>query len=382
MKNVLPWMRREELDNRNFGLDLVRFLAITLVLIAHTMMAFFNAPANRAFELYSGVLGVDLFFVLSGFLIGTIIIKIHDKTNFTTFKNVKSFWVRRWFRTLPNYLLILLFYLIFFRIYRLYIPYYKLPFYLVFLQNCFSTEPGFYGVSWSLSVEEWFYMSFPLILLFYQRFAPANKQKSILFTICTFLTACLVLRIAWTHIDNRGWDEGFRKQMPLRLDSISIGVLAATIKYYYQKFWFKNKNKMVALGIALFATATAVIYHFILRDNLMKINFFMDTFYFTVMSVALALLLPFAYSLKAPRWRFIRYAVTYISIISYSIYLIHPLFSYLIPHYFTGKVSPAWETVMLWATTIVASHVIYNLFEKQVTKLRNLYSDKKEPAAA
>jgi peptidoglycan/LPS O-acetylase OafA/YrhL len=382
MEKFSPWMRREELDNRNFGLDLLRFLAIILVLIAHTLMAFYDSPRTHPFELYSGVLGVDLFFVLSGFLIGTILIKIHDKTTITTFANVKSFWIRRWFRTLPNFLLVFAIYLIVFRLYHLYIPYYKLPLCLVFLQNCFSTNPGFYGVCWSLSVEEWFYLTFPLILLLYQRIAPKNKQTSILLTIVTFLVGCLLMRILWMRVDYRGWDEGFRKQMPLRLDSISVGVLVATIKYYYEKAWFGNKNKAVILGLAMFATATAIVYHFILTADLMKTNFFMDTFYFTLMSFSIALFLPFLYAIKTPSFRLLKYAVTYISIISYSIYLIHPIFSYLIPHYFAGKLAPWTETVMLWVATIVGSHLIYNLFEKRITALRNLYSDKKEPKAA
>jgi len=382
MNNILPWMGRNELEKRNFGLDLFRFFAIMLVLIDHTMLGLFKDLSLRPFEDYCGLIGVDLFFVLSGFLIGTIIIKIHDKTDVTTFKNIKSFWVRRWFRTLPNFLLVFAIYLVVFNIYKLYIPYYKLPLYLVFLQNCFSTEPGFYGVTWSLSIEEWFYLTFPLILLIYQRLAPRDKQKNILFTIATFVVGCLVLRVIWMHFDYRGWDEGFRKQMPLRLDSISIGVLVAAVKYYYQQFWFNNKNKMVAVGILLFASATAIVYRFFLRGNLMQKNFFMDTFYFTIMSVAIGLLLPFAYSLKAPRLTFIRYAVTYVSIISYSLYLIHPIFSYLVPYYFSGKVSPIGESVILWVTTIIASHLIYNLFEKRITALRNQYSDKKEPAAA
>ncbi|TSJ40888.1 acyltransferase [Mucilaginibacter corticis] len=382
MQNILPWMRRDELENRNFGLDLFRFFAITLVLIDHTMLGLFKYRSLRPFEDYCGLIGVELFFVLSGFLIGTIIIKIHDNTDVTTFKNIKSFWVRRWFRTLPNFLLVFAIYLVVFNLYKLYIPYYKLPLYLVFLQNCFSTEPGFYGVTWSLSIEEWFYLTFPLILLAYQHFVPRSKQKSIFFTIATFIVICLLLRVAWMHFDYRGWDEGFRKQMPLRLDSISIGVLAATIKYYYQKFWFNNKNKMVVLGIIMFCLATSIVYHFFLRGNLMQKNFFMDTFYFTIMSVAIGLLLPFVYSLKAPRLKFIQYAVTYVSIISYSLYLIHPIFSYLVPYYFAGRLNPIVESAIMWVLVIIASHLIYNLFEKKITVLRNKYSDKKEPAAA
>ncbi len=377
-KNIL-WMHKSELQNRNFGLDLIRCLAILMVLVAHSLMAFYAIPSLKAITLYLGIIGVDLFFVLSGFLIGTILIKIHNKKDRTTFKDVKSFWVRRWFRTLPNYFLFLLVYLLFFRIYSLYVPYYKLPLYLVFLQNAFSTNAWFYGVCWSLSVEEWFYLLFPLGLLLFQHFILKNKQKTILYTIFCFLIACLSLRIGVALIHNtRGWDEGIRKQMPLRLDSIAIGVLAATIKHYNKNFWFNNKNKIILVGVGLFTILSTILYLTFLKNSSYNGNFFVNTLYFTLMSMAIAMFIPYAYSLKAPSFNLLKYAVTYISILSYSVYLIHSIFSYMIPHYLKGKVSPAIMFVMLWIATFAASHLVYNLFEKRVTALRNLYSNKKE----
>ena len=52
--------------------------------------------------------GVELFFVLSGFLIGGILIKTFQKDNSFGIKTISNFWIRRWFRTLPNYDLILI----------------------------------------------------------------------------------------------------------------------------------------------------------------------------------------------------------------------------------------------------------------------------------
>ena len=87
-----------------------------MVVLAHSyclLQRLTNAPVLikyvnlfERFIINLGPIGVELFFVLSGFLIGGILIKIFDNTEFT-FADVRRFWIRRWFRTLPNYWLIL-----------------------------------------------------------------------------------------------------------------------------------------------------------------------------------------------------------------------------------------------------------------------------------
>ena len=96
-------------ENRVFGLDLLRFFAIMLVVFGHSrwMTESFPRPLHILFH-GSGILGVELFFVLSGFLIGGILLKNFEKNgNSLNPDEIKQFWIRRWFRTLPNYFLIL-----------------------------------------------------------------------------------------------------------------------------------------------------------------------------------------------------------------------------------------------------------------------------------
>jgi peptidoglycan/LPS O-acetylase OafA/YrhL len=147
--------------NRSFGLDIVRFWAIVLVMINHSgpFLPYFKSKWH--IEFFSGFLGVELFFCLSGFLIGTILLKVVDSGHAGP-KELLSFWVKRWFRTIPIYWFCLLLYVACFL-------YFKYPEfgsidgthllgYFVFIQNLFYYHPHFFEVSWSLCIEEWFYL--------------------------------------------------------------------------------------------------------------------------------------------------------------------------------------------------------------------------------
>ena len=90
---------------RNFGLDLFRALAIILVVLSHGKFLL-NGTALENFPFFKMLDGVDLFFVLSGFLIGGIILRTMSEG--WNWRGVAHFWKRRWLRTLPNYYFILL----------------------------------------------------------------------------------------------------------------------------------------------------------------------------------------------------------------------------------------------------------------------------------
>lgn len=150
----------ENKSTRIYGLDLTRAIAILLVLISHTSYIF-KESSNPILDLF-GFQGVEIFFVLSGFLIGNILLKIINSASFS-FSDITYFWVRRWFRTLPLYFLILLV--------NIGIAYFvgyeitdNLWVYFVFLQNFSSEHILFFPESWSLSVEEYAYIFAPITL--------------------------------------------------------------------------------------------------------------------------------------------------------------------------------------------------------------------------
>ena len=141
-----------DLEHRVFGLDLMRAVAILMVVLVHgdaiVKPVFPNFPKFMIFD------GVDLFFVLSGFLIGQILLKVFLRNEFN-FMSVLQFLKRRWFRTLPNYYFVLILALLYTVISTGGIGRFSGD-YLFFLQNFRQRHPDFFAVAWSLTIEEWF----------------------------------------------------------------------------------------------------------------------------------------------------------------------------------------------------------------------------------
>jgi peptidoglycan/LPS O-acetylase OafA/YrhL len=104
-----------------------------------------------------GTLGVEIFFVLSGFLIGQILLR--DFEQGVNFKKLLHFWKRRWIRTIPVYYLVLFLKFVLAPAIGI-----NIIWYFLFLQNnIYGID--FFGVSWSLVIEEWFYLLIPFGLL-------------------------------------------------------------------------------------------------------------------------------------------------------------------------------------------------------------------------
>jgi peptidoglycan/LPS O-acetylase OafA/YrhL len=153
-------------DERNPALDTLRAIAILVVVITH--LAPVQQPMDLAHRFLDlGVRGVDLFFVLSGYLIGGIAIREILRKGAL---NVPTFWKRRWLRTLPAYYAV-------FALYGLkqLLPHKSLGFvhpwsYVVFWQIYAVVPLEDFAHSWSLCVEEHFYLVLPLLLALFAKF--------------------------------------------------------------------------------------------------------------------------------------------------------------------------------------------------------------------
>ncbi|RFZ85738.1 acyltransferase [Mucilaginibacter terrenus] len=372
------------IDKRIFGLDLVRCIAVLFVLTAHTLFIISSRKIIHYICAYTAVVGVELFFVLSGFLIGTILINAVDKEVTTSFKTIKLFWIRRWFRTLPNYYFMLLVYLSFVLLTTTSLPVSKLKLlsFFVFTQDFVSEESNkFFGIAWSLSVEEWFYLTFPLVL-FAMQFVFRSRKSSLITTICTFIFLPLFARIILSHTSHLSWDGGYRKITFIRLDAIGLGVLAAFVKYYYQIKWTRYKNTLFVAGGVLFLLMMIILFqqyvvNFDFTTGLQngEPNTFTKTLLFSLMSLSIAMMLPLLHDLQVKSNSLPVRLITFISLISYSVYLVHPLIIQFILQIVKPR-NGILKVAEIWGTTILISYLQYRFFELKMTALRERFGPK------
>ena len=353
MMNILS-IKEISNNNRIIGLDVLRSIAIILVLIAHGKKMI-PVPIPEI-----GTLGVDLFFILSGFLIGTILIQIFN--NSAGLKGIKNFLIRRWFRTLPNYYLFLLGNIIIgFLTGSLTLYFLE---YFAFLQCLTFRVTPIMGESWSLCIEEWFYLIFPVWLLMFSFFF-ARKKKMILLAIVLFILFFTVLRIGFFYNSvDRSWDFGYKCTTLLRLDSIAYGVFCAWVNRFYKTSFVKFKNIFLTCGI-IGLLLTVILY------MLQPSDFFQKVFIFSLTNMSFSLLIPFFTELKI-RHKSLNYAIAHTSIISYSVYLIHHSFVLRFLEYIY---LPTYISYFLyWFLSFLISTIVYNIYEKRMTSLRNRVS--------
>jgi peptidoglycan/LPS O-acetylase OafA/YrhL len=360
---------------RIYGLDILRAFSIFTVVYAHgyvLVREHVNADIYHALEFD----GVGIFFVLSGYLIGKILLDLANRETFSM-RGVLRFWIRRWFRTIPNYLLVLCLLLLIASQMQGGLPD-GWPGYFIFVQNFAGPHPGFFPEAWSLSVEEWFYFLFPLVLFAAISVAGQHRQRAVLFCIIIFILIPTALRVfKATALGYQGvgvWDQDLRKIVILRLDSIVYGVLAAYLHRSYAAMWSRFPNIALVMGIALM-TYDKLQWFYI--ENI----FYRQYLTFTVNGVG-AMLLIVSLSAIVTGHGVVYRAVTFISKISYAMYLVHlsliqmillPLIGGWLGLVGGGAAALA-NYVLFWALTIGLSYVLYRHFEQPVMNLRDRFS--------
>ena len=284
-------------EDRIYYIDFLRALAILLVLIGHTVSAF-GAP-NYLAPLQFGGSGVDLFFLLSGWLIGSQLFKEYQRYGNI---QIKRFWIRRWLRTLPAYYAVL-----FATLTQQYLTKdavtSPIP-HLLFFQN--YTDMNYFTVSWSLALEEQFYLAIAPIILFLHRL-PKLLQTSVLLLI-------LVLPSAFRHL---GWYES-SNETHVRWDCCVMGVLLANIYYQYRKFW--DSMKPFSLIIAV---VCLLVYISIYISRWMPEYLFITQPSYLFLALLFGGMVIFAVNTPVSKLPFAHNIIMHISTRSYAMYLLH-----------------------------------------------------------
>ena len=364
-------------SKRIFGLDIMRAVAILLVVFSHTLWI---VPGAKGLipDLLSlaGVIGVEIFFVLSGFLIGRIVFKLFVKNDFN-FNKIKYFWIRRWFRTLPNYYLILILNILLVIYLGNELPQ-NLWQYFFFLQNFAWEMPLFFSESWSLPIEEFAYIIGP-ILLYTLVYLKVKTDKKKLFAIITigiilfFIFTKIIYNSAISNSDMMFWNINLKIITIYRIDAIYYGVLASYIAMINPKKWQNSRWISFLLGVLIFG-----VLNFIIPTQRVFIEshpFFWNVLYLPINSIAIAFCLPLLSTIKSSH-RFILIPITYISVISYSMYLLHysivlQLLKHFIPSEGLAKFDVFVYISVYIISTILLSYFLYRIYEKPMTDMRD-----------
>jgi peptidoglycan/LPS O-acetylase OafA/YrhL len=306
-------------ERRIFGLDIIRAVAILIVVYQHGASVF-PAWAQRYYD-FLKVDGVTIFFVLSGFLIGKILIKTLENRQ-GSFADLLHFWCRRWFRTLPVFYITLIIAAVTYPFLRPDIPVEQLGAFFVFFQNFATPHPKFNGVAWSLSVEEWFYLVIPAMLFGLAALRQIRVRHAILlvsFVVLLFSFGFRHQRFFHLAIDSyQEWTNLFRMQVITRMDSIIIGLIGAYIFSYHRLLWDKKKQYALWLGLTIFLVTTLLKLGHIYPSY----GYYSCVLSFQVEALGTLLILPFFNTLNGKKNLFCR-AVTLVSLVSYSAYLVH-----------------------------------------------------------
>jgi peptidoglycan/LPS O-acetylase OafA/YrhL len=322
-----------------------------------------------------GTVGVDLFFVLSGYLIGGLILK-QINSGRTAFRDFMYFWVRRWFRTLPNYFLILILNVALF--YFLYGTFVKgTTYYFVFLQNFADPHPDFFTEAWSLSIEEFAYIIGPLLLFFLLWLKKATSKGTLyLAAVILIITIAVLFRIYYQYTAGsdtlESWSANLRKVVIYRIDSIYYGFIGAYMASYYVVIWSRYKYQFLWLGLVLFIGMHLPIFLNSITPS--SHPFFYNILYLPLMSLSLLLFFPMFSAWKIGHR--LKFTITYTSILSYGVYLLNYSIVLLTIQHFVDMddVSVLAKILILfgyWFLTFYLAHLLYTYFEKPLMDIRD-----------
>ena len=376
---MIPEKRHDQIP----ALDGLRALAITMVIASHSRNDFvFAGGLESPHALFSCIdvlwTGVDLFFVLSGFLIGRILFQEVKRTGSV---DVSSFLLKRGFRIWPLYYFVCTVTLL-----KLALTHalpslnHVLPDYL-FVTNYFDETLAF--GSWSLSVEEQFYILISVIL-FLSSFWLIHSGKKIVTTLAGILVLAPMIRfLTWNHYLARGmsafdaeWSV-LHNFITTHYDGLAVGLLFASIQVFMPAAQTLKKSiapVFAVLSISLIGLTAwfPQIFGYSLAAAIFGL------------AVWVAITKPESFFARAFSWS----PLQIISRLSYGMYLWYRFPLWRIAH-FTLKTFPNASPLlqygliftMAFLAAVLVSSVTYRLIERPFLELRSRIYRQKERVA-
>jgi peptidoglycan/LPS O-acetylase OafA/YrhL len=312
---VDPRFRNRE---RQPGLDLLRALAIIVVVAYHAALFGFKLPGRVD---RFGWIGVDLFFVLSGYLIGGQLLAPLARDQRL---KLGRFFTRRALRIMPAYFAVLAIYFLLptWREYsEMSQPLWK---FLLSVQNIALHGGTAFSHAWSLAVEDQFYLVLPFLLLFLYR-----RPRAAIFVPCLIVVGGIGLR-AFLAAQNpsvnggvsfRGFQAWIYYPTWTRLDPLVFGVVLAAIERFRPNWW----QRLINCAPWLWLPGLGLIVYALYLGETKNLTVVACVWQFPLIAVGMAALLVCAVSPRLPLSRVAIPGAAFIASIAYSAYLIQKL---------------------------------------------------------
>ncbi len=352
---------------RQPGLDLLRALAIIVVVIYHAALFGFKLPGRVD---RFGWIGVDLFFVLSGYLIGGQLLaplardqRIH----------LGRFFARRALRIMPAYFVVLAIYFLLpsSREYPdMAQPLWK---FLLSVQNVALHGGTAFSHAWSLAVEDQFYLCLPFILLLANRW-----PRAAIIIPCLIVFGGILLRtfLAWQHpgessgVSFRDFQAWIYYPTWTRLDPLVFGVVLAAIEKFRPQWWKRLTN----CAIWLWLPALALISYGLWLGEGDYLMVSAAIWQFPLIAFGMAALLVCAQSDRLPLRRVAVPGAAFIASIAYSAYLVQKLVIHFVEQFCTEHdiaLTSASALIGVELCVYAAATVLFFTVERPFLQLRH-----------
>lgn len=356
---------------RIHGLDTLRALAVTLVVLHHYVLFVSDAP-TFGWVGEVGWVGVDLFFALSGYLIGNqIFAALRSPGGFS----LRHFYARRLLRTLPNYWVVLALYFLW-PAFRGDAPLLPLWEYATFIQN-FALEPGSaFSHSWSLAIEEQFYLLLPAVALLGALFGGSLRLAWVAIAL-VFVAGMLVRAELWQEMAGQKYKLYFYFKYIYysslcRFDELLAGVALALLRNHHPGAWSRLTRHGNLMGLGGLLVCGAAFRGFV--DE--RYGFGITVFGFPLMALGFSMLIVSAVaqgsllrSLRVP-------GAAALALWSYAIYLLHKPVCVMAAKWMQaqgfGAEHPLTIAALL-ALSVITGWLLYKLVETPFMRLRERY---------
>ena len=337
------------------GLDGLRALAVIAVVWHHAHPGYTGFPISR-----NGFLGVDVFFVLSGFLITTLLLQEERSTGGIS---LIGFYLRRSLRIFPLYYAVLLLMILYFTLTakssNAGIFFQELPWHVTYLSNWISLK-SMMAITWSLATEEQFYLAWPPL------FAWLGVRA--VWLILVFLA--LNQGINFGLFDDFLYRNGFPVQslplLQITFTPILLGVVAA--------FWIQTKSfESLKSGLKKWMLPLMTMIALLAANIDGDIRGWPRLLFHISIAILVVLVVvsPKSLTVKILNWKLL----THIGTVSYGIYLFHMLVLYVI-HQVTGAYMLNHPTLIFYSTMIFCTGLAtfsYRIFELPVMSLKSRF---------